>query len=473
MKKIFFSILLLIPFYAISQIRLPAVISDNMVLEQKSEVALWGWSGPSEKIYIQTSWNNSTDSAVATSGAVWKTIVKTPAAGGPYTVTVSGGGEKIILKNIMIGEVWLCSGQSNMERDELQGELDAKAEGVAANNPDIRFFKIPKTTAAYPQDNLTGSWVQSDTNTLKGFSSVAYFFAKKLQEKLHVPIGLIGSYWGGTNAETWTPASQIDFDPVLKEEAKLFTDNPWWPVIPGLAYNAMIAPLENYNIAGVIWYQGETNAITYPFTYAKLFGTLIRSWRTKWNKDLPFYYVQIAPFTGYKNDWGAVLREQQTACMKIPNTGMVVITDLVDDINNIHPKHKKQVGYRLANRALAQTYGLKNIIYKNPSFDNMKIDKNKISINFKNTEGGLTSDGQPLTEFQIAGADQHFFKAYAIIKGNTVIVSSPEVKDPVAVRFAFSNAPQPHLFGKSRLPVIPFRTDDWKTDTLSNTSLNK
>ena len=466
MKKIVFSVLLLIPLHVISQVHLPAVISDNMVLQQKSETTLWGWAGPSEKIYIRTSWNNAMDSVITSSGATWKTKLKTPVAGGPYTITISGGKNKIVLKNIMIGEVWICSGQSNMEMDGLGGEMDTKTEGSLANNPDIRLFKIPKTTAAYPQDNVTGAWVQCDTNTLRSFSSTAYFFAKKLQEKLQVPVGLIGSYWGGTNAETWTPATQIDFDPELKEKAKLFKDNAWWPVAPGLAYNAMIAPLENYNIAGVIWYQGETNAFTYPFTYAKLFETMIRSWRTKWNKDLPFYYVQIAPFAGYKNDWSAVLREQQTSCMSIPNTGMVVITDLVDDIKDIHPKHKKQVGFRLANCALAQTYELKNIACQSPSFDSMKIDGDKIIIEFKNTEGGLTSDGQQLTEFQIAGADRHFFKANALIKGNTVIVSSAEVKNPVAVRFAFSDTPQPHLYGKNNLPVIPFRTDDWETDTL-------
>ena len=294
---------------------------------------------------------------------------------------------------------------------------------------------------------------------------MAYFFGKKLEQTLHVPIGLIESCWGGTAAETWTPATLVEFNPVLSEATSYIKPAPWWPHKPGSAYNAMIAPLTHFGIAGAIWYQGESNAMSYPYTYNELFKTMVNAWRIKWGKVFPFYYVQIAPFTGYKTNTAAILREQQTLGMQIRETGMVVTTDLIDDIHNIHPRHKKEVGYRLANWALSETYNLQKIPFKSPSYKRMSIEKNKIRIYFNDIGSGLICKGPSLTSFQIAGDDQHFVDARARIEKNMVIVWSDDVKKPVAIRFAFSNAPQPHLFSKDGLPLIPFRTDSWTVNT--------
>lgn len=465
MNKIQYLLFLFLPISSFAQIRLPALFGDGMVLQQRSDVSIRGWAAPAEKVFIKGSWSNTVDSAITTSGADWTAKIKTPAAGGPYTLTIKGGNEKIELKNVLIGEVWVCSGQSNMEMSLNWGELDTKTDLPHANDPEIRFFNVAKSTADDPQTDCSGSWKACDSQSLKSFSAVAYFFGKKLRETLKVPVGLISSCWGGTPAETWTPAADVISQPGLAAAAKSLKPSPWWPVRCGITYNAMIAPLIPYTIAGVIWYQGETNASSYPYTYEKLMATLIGTWRKAWAKEFPFYYVQIAPYSGYKNNTAALLREQQTLCMDIPGTGMAVTTDLVDDINNIHPKHKKEVGYRLGNWALSEAYGKSGINYKSPSYKNMRIEKNKVVLHFNDTGGGLIKKGPALTEFEVAGEDRQFVKAEARIEKNTVIVWSKQVEEPAAVRFAFRNAPEPHLFSLDGLPVIPFRTDHWAVDT--------
>lgn len=463
-RNILFFLILVFSFPAFSKVRLPSVLASGMVLQQQSKITLWGWADPGERILITTSWNDQTDTVLSTGNADWKTEVNTPKAGGPYTITFSGS-NKIVLTNVMIGEVWVCSGQSNMERSEDQGEMDTRAEGAAANNPDIRFFMADKATAQYPQKNIVGKWMPCDSQTLKAFSAVAYFFGKKLQKTLHVPIGLIESCWGGTPAEVWTPAQLVNSDPVLSHAASFLQPSPWWPVKPGLTYNAMIAPITSFKIAGVIWYQGESNAMSFPYTYARLFKTMVNAWRKKWNETLPFYYVQIAPFSGYKENAAALLREQQTDCLQIPYTGMVVTTDDVDDINNIHPVHKKIVGYRLANIALAETYGLNIGVYQSPIYKEMKIEKDKILLFFKNTpKGFITNNGKSPDDFYIASSDEKFLPAVAEIKKDHIIVYNSKIKYPVAVRFGFSNSAISNLFNASGLPVCPFRTDNWKVE---------
>jgi sialate O-acetylesterase len=300
---------------------------------------------------------------------------------------------------------------------------------------------------------------------MKGFSAAGYFFGKKLQEELNTGVGLINSSWGGTPAEVWTPKEFVENDAALVASAKR-EPAPGWPVYPGLTYNAMIYPIENFNIAGAIWYQGESNTGAYA-SYQKLFTGMIGEWRKAWKKEFPFYFVQIAPYAGYGNkNISPLLREVQTKSLVYPKTGMVVIHDLVDNINDIHPKMKKEVGYRLANVALADTYGKQGIAYKSPSYKSMNIEKDKIRIYFDNAEGGLISKGGEPTEFYIAGEDKNFVSATAKISGNTVIINSKEVKNPVAVRFGFSNSAMPNLFSKtSNLPVNLFRTDDWPADT--------
>lgn len=442
-----------------ANVRLPNVLSSNMVLQQRSQVNLWGWCEPGEKIAITASWNNKEDSVKGTRDGNWKLSLPTPAAGGPYTITIKGQ-NTLVLDNILLGEVWICSGQSNMEMCETWGLPDVKQELPSCYNANIRFFHVPRTTATHPQDNCPGKWTVCDSNELKQFSAVAYFFGKKLNRELNVPIGLIEASWGGTPAETWTPARLVDDDPVLKAAAEKQTPANGWPYTPGYCYNGMIAPLTPFVIAGALWYQGEGNTVA-PDTYGKLLTTMIASWRAAWNAPLPFYYVQIAPFAyGVKNQ-GTIIREQEARTMRLENTGMVVISDLVEDTTDIHPKNKHDVGLRLANWALAETYHHSGITYKNPTYQSMEIKGDKITITFMDAPNGLALRGKEPGEWVIAGADRVFYPAKGKIEGNKVIVSAPAVKTPVAVRYQFDNAGIGNIFGKEGLPLAPFRTDDW------------
>ena len=458
-KLILFTTLLCTTLASFANIRLPHVINSNMVLQQQSNVQLWGWAEPGERILVTTSWYNKTDSVKATRDAKWQIKIATPKAGGPYTIILKGY-NTVTLDNVMVGEVWVCSGQSNMEMSGGWGLQDIKSELPNAYNTNIRFFHIPKTTAEYPQDNNAGVWEICDSNTLKSFSAAGYFFGKQLNQKLNVPIGLIESAWGGTPAEVWTPDSIVNSNDTLKAAAAKLQPSDGWPYKPGYTYNAMIAPITPYNIAGAIWYQGESNTGT-ASTYTQLFTDMITSWRKAWNKDFPFYYVQIAPFKYGTPYIGALLREAQQQSMKLDKTGMVVITDLVADTNDIHPTNKHDVGYRLANWALADTYNQPGIAYKSPVYKSMTVNKDKAIISFDNVLNGLTIKGNAPKELYIAGNDRIFFPANATVKNGELIVSSKFVKQPVAVRYGFSNTAVGNIFSTEGLPVAPFRTDDW------------
>lgn len=456
--------MLTLPITGLGAIRLPKIIGSHMVLQQKSETAFWGWANPSEKIYITTSWNNQKDSVMADGNAQWKLKIKIPEAGGPYTITLEGE-NTIILENILIGEVWVCSGQSNMEWSSLQNQQQIIEEMPRSRNNNIRLFHVAKATAAHPQDYVEGSWKVAGPEALQGFSAIAYFFAKALQEKLQVPVAVINTSWGGTPAETWTPAEKVTNNEVLAKSAAMQKETPWWPVAPGYAYNGMIYPLLNLPIAGAIWYQGEGNTVM-PFTYGRLFSEMIQSWRSAWKKDFPFYYVQIAPFHYGNHNVGNLIREQQAKALSLPQTGMVVITDLVDNVRDIHPKNKIDVALRLANYALAETYQKKATGYKSPMLNRMEIVGNKANLYFDDSPNGFKlNKGKTPTEFYIAGADKKFVPAVVTIEKNRLVASSPYVKTPVAVRFSFSNDGISNIFNKEGLPVAPFRTDDWAVDT--------
>ncbi len=447
-----------------SEVRLPAVLGSNMVLQQKSEVQVWGWCSPTEKISVMVDWDTTVYRTAGSRTAKWSVKIKTPDAGGPYKIIINGS-NAIVLENVMIGEVWICSGQSNMEWSGDQGLKQTLEEMPQATNTKIRFFYVPKSTADHPQDDCKASWKVCSPEDMKRFSAVGYFFGKKLQQELNAPIGLINSNWSGTPAEVWTPKEMVENDPALKAAAAKVNVTPWWPVNAGDTYNAMIHPLTNFAIAGALWYQGESNTGTWS-TYQSLLTAMIAGWRRAWQKDFPFYYVQIASFAGYgQNNICALLREAQTKSMSYPNTGMVVISDLVDDLKDIHPKNKIDVALRLANWALAETYGKKGIAYKSPMYKSMKAESGKIRIYFDHAESGLTSKGGEPTEFYIAGADKNFLPAVAKIEGSTVVVSHQDVKNPVAVRLGFSNTAMPNLFSKDGLPANLFRTDDWAVDT--------
>ena len=438
-------------------VSLPAIFSDHMVLQQNAEVTIWGWANPSEEVTVTGSWDKNTVKTKATNLAQWQVKIKTPAAGGPHTLTVKGY-NTIEVQDILMGEVWLCSGQSNMEWTTRAGVDNAQPEIAKANYPAIRFFTVPRRSADGAQLDVDAQWVVCTPETMPNFSAVGYFFGQKIHENLKMPVGLINSSWGGTPAEIWVNAKAIAENKALAEAAAKVKEEPYGPYQPGKAFNAMIAPLIPYRIAGALWYQGESNTSN-PQNYEKLLPALIQNWRTEWGYEFPFYFVQIAPYSyGDKNN-GVLLRDAQRKSLSVPNTGMVVISD-VGNIKDIHPRNKIPVGQRLANWALNKTYGKKDIVFSGPLYKSMKVEGNKIRISFDYAETGLVAKGKELTLFEIAGADQQFVPAMAKISGKTVVVSATSVKNPVAVRFAWSDTAEPNLFNKAGLPASSFRTDD-------------
>lgn len=444
-----------------AQLRLPAIYSDHMVIQQNATVPIWGWSNSTQDVVIKVSWDTATIKTRSANTTFWKTAIRTPAASGPHQITIIAGNEKRIITDVLAGEVWLCSGQSNMEWS-MAASGDGKTVMGEVNDSQIRLFDIPNAAAESRQEKGEGKWVVCDKNTVAGFSAVGYFFGKKVNDNLKQPVGLINASWGGTPAEAWVPAPLIEGNEALKQSAaKQIDDKPWCPSRPAVVFNAMINPLLPYRISGALWYQGEANTAA-PATYKQLMETLITDWRKEFQSDFPFYFVQIAPFKGYGEiEKGTLIREQQVNMQSIPNTGMVVISDLVDNVNDIHPQFKKPVGERLANIALTKTYGKTGFAYQSPEYASMKVEKSRVKLSFSNAADGLIAKGGAPNEFLIAGADHKFFPATAKIEGSVVTVSAKEVKEPIAVRYAWSNGSIGNLFGKSGLPVSSFRTDDW------------
>ncbi|MGE5944911.1 MAG: sialate O-acetylesterase [Flavobacteriales bacterium] len=472
MKKLLLTSLfianVLFAFKTDAQIRLPSIISDNMVLQQNSEATLWGWSGASERFVIMSSWKEEVDTVQASNIGKWKAKIKTPSAGGPYTIILKGMSRfrpspSIVLENIMIGEVWLLSGQSNMEMSNNQQIKDILP--TSANNK-MRFFRVDQKASEYPQDHAHGEWVSCNEETLRRFSAAGYFFGKKIQEELgDIPIGLIQSTWSGTPIELWEPASVIDSDPIMKKAASEIVVKTHRPHQPGYIYNAMIYPISNYTIKGALWYQGESNTPR-AYAYEKMLNGMIGSWREAFQNDFPFYYVQIAPWKYETSLYeGALLQEAQSKSLSYPKTGMVVITDLVDDVTNLHPQNKKDVGERLALLTLAETYGKNIPVYKSPVLKNMEIDKAKANLYFSDAPNGfITKDGGKPTEFMIAGSDKKFLPADVKLERDRIIVSNKNIKEPVAVRFSFGNTGISNVLSKEGFPIVPFRTDTWDVD---------
>src|SRR6185312_7224375 len=320
-KKMFiFLPFLLITFNLFAEIKLPGILGSHMVLQENSEVNLWGWANPSEIIKVRVDWDTTTyNSITGFRSGRWNLKVKTPKAGGPYKIIIAGTNE-IILEDVMVGDVWLCGGQSNMEISANGGIKQAQEEAPQATNSLIRFFYVPKVSSEYPQDDTKGRWVVCNPQDMRNFSAVGYFFGKRLQNQLKQPVGLINANWGGTGAEVWTPTELINSDPSLKKAAETTAlTNDCCPIESGSLFNGMIYPITNYNISGVIWYQGETNRFNYS-TYPSLLTTMVSAWRRLWKYDFPFYYVQIAPFSDFGlANYVALMRDAQTKCMSIPN----------------------------------------------------------------------------------------------------------------------------------------------------------
>lgn len=455
--SVLFAFLIISPLCA--QTHLTSIFGDHMVMQRHTNTAVWGTDRPNKKIVIEASWGERSETVTDQYGN-WMTHIKTSKAGGPYTLSVVGS-SKIEVKDILLGEVWLCSGQSNMAR-ELKGAKDQPVEGSAeaiatSENVNLRFFKVKLAMCSEPLTTCEGTWKLSQPETAAEFSATAYFFGKKLQNELGVPIGLISSNWGATPAEAWTPESTANSFPRLKD--KLDKNAPITKKTPSVLYNAMINPLIPYTIKGVIWYQGEANR-KFAEEYATLFPAMISAWRNNWHQsEMPFYFVQLAPL-GFGGDKLVTLQQSQLKTfLTVPNTGMVVTNDIGDE-KCIHPPKKKEVGDRLALWALAKNYGFDTIIYSGPIYTSMLVNNSDIVLSFDYASHGLSSKGRELQDFEIAANDGVFYPAKAIIvNGNQVKVSSEKVSNPAIVRYAWKSYLEGSLFNAEGLPASAFTTD--------------
>lgn len=487
---------------ASAKIKLPSLISDNMVLQQQTTVTLWGWADPGEKINIQAGWLKETMHAIATAKGEWQVSVKTIKAGGPYSIVFSSTDESIAVRNVLLGEVWLASGQSNMEffmgktpNSSYTGVINYPEEIAAANFPLIRQIDVPNTTADSARNNFHGDWKVCSPATADTFSAVAYYFARSLHLATGFPIGIVNATWGGTPAESWTRREVLEKDssfkvildryraqceayPAAMEQFKkdlaqwkadtsskkgAAPREPMGPTSgksPAKLYNGMIAPLLPYRFRGVIWYQGEGNADR-AAQYRRLFPAMIKNWRDDFHQPaLPFYFVQISPHRSQN----AEIRDAQLYTMNtVHHTGMVVTTDNGDSLN-IHPRNKQLVGERLARWPLHDQYKKTDIVESGPIYQSAQQDGKYMRIRFRYADG-LAVHGNALNEFTIASADSVFIPAQARIDGNTMLVWSDAIDNPVAVRFAWRNIPQPNFYNGAGLPASPFRTDNFPLTT--------
>ncbi len=486
-----------------ADVRLPGFFTDHMVLQRDMPVPIWGWADPGEKVVV--SLGEKTAETTASPEGKWTVKLESMSAGGPHVLKVSGN-NTIELKDVLVGEVWLASGQSNMAMS-VSGCRDFEQEKAAADLPQIRHVTIARSPAETPQDDCQGQWQVCSPETVGGFSGTAFFFGRELHRELGVPVGLINSSWGGTPVEAWTSVkaqqaheelrpmladwqqrvasydpetAKQQYDQALarweqaaekaKAEGKPVPRRPRPPADPRLSahrpgnlYNGMIAPLCPFAIRGAIWYQGESNSGR-SGTYGLQLATMIGNWRDDWGCEFPFAWVQLPNFMAPQQQpseggW-ALIREQMLQTLAVPQTGMAITIEL-GEAGDIHPKNKQGVGKRLALWALAEVYG-KDIVYSGPIYKEMKREGEKIILSFDHVGGGLVAEGGKLRGFAVAGEDRNFVWAEARIEGDKVVVSSPEVKQPVAVRYGWASNPDCNLYNKAGLSASPFRTDRWE-----------
>jgi len=475
-----------------AEVKPNSLFSDGMVLQRGVSVPIWGTAKDGEKVTVK--FQGQTVVTTARDGR-WMVRLKRLKAGGPFTLSIAGD-NSITINNVLVGEVWVCSGQSNMAF-QLARAANAKEAVAAAGDPELRLFTVPRSATDTPQADAPGAWSESSPETAAGFSAVGYFFGRDLRRTLKVPVGLINSSVGGTPAEAWTSHVTLEKDPALKavleryaESVKNYdpaaaaakrkqamdrhkqavakakeqgkpapaaprpqTDPRTGTSRPSCLYNGMIAPLQPYAIAGTIWYQGEANSGRAD-QYSKLFPAMIRNWREAWGQGkFPFLFVQIAP---HERMTPEIREAQLLSWQKVPRSGMAVITDIGNE-TDIHPTQKEPVGDRLSMAAHAIAYGEK-LEYSGPVFSSMKVKGNRAVLSFKHTGSGLVAMNGELKGFTIAGADGSFTPATAKIEGKTVIVESPSVASPKAVRYGWAATPDVNLFNQEGLPATPFRT---------------
>lgn len=486
-------------FTASAQTKLPAILGSNMCLQQQAEVKIWGWDTPGQEVKVSPSWNRKGVTTQTTESGKWITTITTPKAGGPYSIKVKGS-TTVSLKNVLMGEVWVCSGQSNMDRKlGLQGGqkpiVNFWEASQQANQPEIRLFLVKRALADEAQEDCEGEWVVCSPETALEFSAVGYFFGKKLHDQLAIPVGMIESAWGGTPVEGWTRKSDMNNEFLTEREATLLENFPGdsaayvkgqeafkkgfilnpLPVPAsfsaqnrknhriGALYNGMIHPLLNFRIRGAIWYQGESNR-NFPEQYKKQFPNMINNWRKDWGiGDFPFYFVQIAPY--YYNGEFAIpaIWEAQYEALSMSNTGMASTQD-IGQIYDIHPPEKEEVGRRLALVALNQTYGKTEVVYSGPVLKSTRYEGNQVILEFDPMGGELFSAGHGIggiSAFYLSGERRIFYPARVKKEGNTLILTSSEVAEPTAVRYLWNDRANATLFNTYGLPAAGFRTDDW------------
>lgn len=443
-------------------LRLPAIIGSHMVLQENASVKLYGWAAPNSIVTVTPSWGEAVKVKTGLN-TQWSVEVKTPAASSKtHSITFESNAKASkTIDDVLIGQVWLCSGQSNMNWSAANGIKDMKQELETEMNPQIRLFTVTKNSTRYPQEDCIGQWEVCDAQSALHFSAVGYFFGKKLASELNQPVGLVNSSWGGTPIEVWTPSAFMGKNEAMvaswKEHSKSKQE---WQI--GTLYNAMIYPLLNTTFAGVVWYQGESNKENATL-YGDEFQMMIESWRKAFKAQLPFFFVQIAPHARVEGGMeNAIVREQQTrVAATVPETGMVVISDLVDDVTNIHPSYKEGVGNRLAGWALTEVYGKAGGKYKSPIFESVAFEGSRAIVSFANAEGGIVCSDDAIKGLEICDASMKFVVAQGKIdkKKNRLIVWSKEVTHPAAVRYCFSDGAIGNLFDTAGLPVAPFRSD--------------
>ncbi len=471
-----------------AELKVHALFSDNMVLQADLADPVWGTADAGQEVTVSIAGQKKSTKAAA--DGRWIVKLDPLKAGGPHELAIN---DKITFKNVLVGEVWICSGQSNMEMS-VKSSNDAAEEKANSAHPKIRLFTVPKKQADQPEHDVVGSWKECGPDSIDNFSAVAYFFGRELHQKIGVPVGLIHTSWGGTPAEVWASDRVLQSRPEFKNfinfyaqrqekyekdlakfkeesekakaEGKPAPKAPNKPMKTSCLYNGMIAPLIPYGIKGAIWYQGESNAGNAKL-YQTLFPAMIKNWREDWGQGdyFPFGFVQLANYMARKEQPGdsnwAELREAQTMTLSLPKTGMAVIVD-IGDAKDIHPQNKQDVGKRLAYWAESQVYGAKDVVYSGPMYESMKVDGNKVVISFKHVGGGLVAKGDKLAGFAIAGEDRKFAWAEAKIEGDKIVVSCDQVAKPVSVRYAWADNPDCNLYNKEGIPASPFRTDNWE-----------
>lgn len=467
MKKIFLLLATIMVVMGINaKVTLPKIFSDGMVMQRETNANLWGEAKASSNVKITTSWDNKSYVVRSDSNGKWKISVKTPKAGGPFSITFSDG-EKLTINNILIGEVWICSGQSNMEmpmKGYKNQPVDNAVEDILhSKDSNLRLFTVKRNSKFKPVDDVTGNWNEANPASIRNFSATAYYFGRELRRSLDLPVGLIVAAWGGSACEAWMTADWLKAFPDAKipaSEEDIKSKNR----TPTVLYNGMLHPLIGFSMRGVIWYQGEDNVTRYS-TYADMLTTMIGGWRSVWKQgDFPFYFCQIAPYDYKLINYtvnSAFLREQQSkAELMNQNCGMAVLMDVGMDFG-IHPRKKYQAGMRLALLALDKTYGVEGLTSESAYYDKMEIKGDTAVISFKRADMWIYgAKGYKSDLFEIAGEDRIFHPAKAWIERSKVYVKCDSVKTPVAVRYAFKDWADGDLFCDG-LPISSFRTDNW------------